>query len=465
MANNTMNFGVDLLPTTTNTFSLGSSDKKWNLYVDKINGDTPKLTGDVTGSASSTGGWSIATTIGPGKVTNDKLANSKITIAGQEVPLGGSLDLSALAHTLSIAEASGTSSISLVANKKYTLTAGGSTYVFTTPSNPEAEKGISLSNNKYGHSNTIDAQTTQALYPIKIDAYGHITSYGNAIVPLTAASTLNATKLSGTIPTSSYTNSRDPGYGKITPANNASIDTALSGNTSAVEASSYSENLKFTAANKWVVLAGTNSGTAGNDELKIAHFVPTSITNTGPTANQTPSYGSTFDIPVIAIDAAGHVTKINTTTVTIPASDNTNAETQLYVNATAGGAYSNAATTNTSTYVHLYDKLGSTYTKRNTLQLTGSGATTVTANNNGVITINSTDADTKNTAGSTNSTSKLYLIGATTQDANPTTNSYQYTYTNNGLLSAPKVGLNLNGTEKAHMEWNNTDQSIDFIFA
>lgn len=75
-----------------------------------------------------------------------------------------------------------------------------------------------------------------------------------------------------------------------------------------------------------------------------------------------------------------------------------------------------------------------------------------------------TTQDTKNTAGSTNSTSKLYLIGATSQAANPTTNSYQYTYTNNGLLSALKVGLNLNGTEKAHLEWNNTDQSIDFVF-
>ena len=76
-----------------------------------------------------------------------------------------------------------------------------------------------------------------------------------------------------------------------------------------------------------------------------------------------------------------------------------------------------------------------------------------------------TTSDTKNTAGSTNNTSKLFLIGATSQAANPTTNSYQYTYTNNGLLSALKLGLNLNGTEKAHLEWNDTDQSIDFIFA
>lgn len=72
--------------------------------------------------------------------------------------------------------------------------------------------------------------------------------------------------------------------------------------------------------------------------------------------------------------------------------------------------------------------------------------------------------NTLNTAGSTNSTSKLFLIGATTQAANPTTNSHQYTYTNNGLLSSTKLGLNASGTEKARLEWNATDNSIDFVF-
>lgn len=46
-----------------------------------------------------------------------------------------------------------------------------------------------------------------------------------------------------------------------------------------------------------------------------------------------------------------------------------------------------------------------------------------------------TISDTKNTAGSTNSTSKLYLIGATSQAANPQTYSNEYLYFNNGLYS------------------------------
>lgn len=49
------------------------------------------LTGDISGSASSTGGWSIATTIGAGRVTNAMLVKSSVTISGKSVSLGGSI--------------------------------------------------------------------------------------------------------------------------------------------------------------------------------------------------------------------------------------------------------------------------------------------------------------------------------------------------------------------------------------
>lgn len=52
------------------------------------------------------------------------------------------------------------------------------------------------------HTNSVTAQTTQAIYPIKIDAQGHISAYGSAVTPLTAASSLDASKLTGTVPTS-----------------------------------------------------------------------------------------------------------------------------------------------------------------------------------------------------------------------------------------------------------------------
>lgn len=96
----------------------------------------------------------------------------------------------------------------------------------------------------------------------------------------------------------------------------------------------------------------------------------------------------------------------------------------------------------------------------------------VTKLNDGIASNSTSLAATANSAlvaakkvASSNSTSKLYLVGATSQSTTGVDSySYQYTYTNNGLLSALKVGLNLNGTEKVHLEWNDTDQSIDFVF-
>ena len=73
--------------------------------------------------------------------------------------------------------------------------------------------------------------------------------------------------------------------------------------------------------------------------------------------------------------------------------------------------------------------------------------------------------DTKNTAGSTNSTDKLFLVGAKSQDNNPQTYSYQYTYTSNGLLSSTYLGLNDTGNEKVRLAWNDDDSSLNFIFA
>lgn len=60
-----------------------------------------------------------------------------------------------------------------------------------------------------------------------------------------------------------------------------------------------------------------------------------------------------------------------------------------------------------------------------------------------------TDTNTKNTAGSTNSSSKLFLIGATTQAANPQTYSHDTAYvgTDGHLYSDSKQVVNLSSTQ------------------
>lgn len=53
MANSHMTFGVDLLPKTTNTYSLGNSNQKWKIYVNSINDVSDLHFTDTTYSAGT----------------------------------------------------------------------------------------------------------------------------------------------------------------------------------------------------------------------------------------------------------------------------------------------------------------------------------------------------------------------------------------------------------------------------
>lgn len=108
-------------------------------------------------------------------------------------------------------------------------------------------------------------------------------------------------------------------YGKITPANSTGVS-ALAGNTTAVEAKAAHENLKLTAANKWLVLAGANVDTAGSDEIKFGH-AHSGVTkgSYGESAKVTlSSTDKNFVLPYITVDEAGHITSASNITVTLP---------------------------------------------------------------------------------------------------------------------------------------------------
>ena len=59
-----------------------------------------------------------------------------------------------------------------------------------------AGTGLSKSGTTLNHSNSVAAQTTQALYPIKIDAQGHISAYGTAVTSLPASDVYSWAKAS-----------------------------------------------------------------------------------------------------------------------------------------------------------------------------------------------------------------------------------------------------------------------------
>lgn len=71
------------------------------------------------------------------------------------------------------------------------------------------------------------------------------------------------------------------------------------------------------------------------------------------------------------------------------------------------------------------------------------------------------NTDTKNTAGSTDTSSKIFLIGATSQASNPQTYSDNQIYATNGQLDANKVRV----AEKVTLQYNSSTESLDFVFA
>ena len=69
--------------------------------------------------------------------------------------------------------------------------------------------------------------------------------------------------------------------------------------------------------------------------------------------------------------------------------------------------------------------------------------------------------DTKNTAGSTDTSNKIYLIGATEQAANPQTYSDNEVYATSGVVTTKSVQV---GGGAATMQYNTTTKAVDFIF-
>lgn len=74
---------------------------------------------------------------------------------------------------------------------------------------------------------------------------------------------------------------------------------------------------------------------------------------------------------------------------------------------------------------------------------------------------NAVFTDTKNTSGSTDTSSKIYLIGATSQATNPQTYSDNQVYALNGLLNGNKVSV----SEKVTLEYNSDTSCLNFVFA
>lgn len=173
-----MNKGVYVKPSTSTIYATN--------YIGNINGfsltGTSGSTYDLNSFITSQFISSITTTGNGNGVTAIGVNNGVMTVTK-----GLTFELAGHTHPLSIAADTGNSQLSMSANTKYKLTAGGSTFIFTTP--PDSDTKVTSSANHYtpatasGQDKTASASGATAAWSIDVvkgvtlntDGKGHVT--------------------------------------------------------------------------------------------------------------------------------------------------------------------------------------------------------------------------------------------------------------------------------------------------
>lgn len=126
--------------------------------------------------------------------------------------------------------------------------------------------------------------------------------------------------------------------------------------------------------------------------------------------------------------------------------------------------YNNANAANTATRA-TQDESGNNIKSSYASSISISDHTITLKNKNGAslgtVTVPDNNTDTKNTAGSTDTSNKIFLVGATSQAANPQTYSDNQIYAMNGQLNGNSMRI----AEKVTMQYNSSTESLDFVFA
>lgn len=316
--------------------------------VDTVRGKVPAINVSVTGSgnAITTGSLSDGTlTLTKGSTFLTGITSSQVTNALGYTPYNSTNPNGYTTNTGTVTK------VTVGSDLKVGTTAGGN---FTT-------------SGTITHANSVTAQTTQAVYPIKIDAQGHISAYGSAVTIPTVPTNISA-----------FTN--DAGY--ITSADVPEGVSAYTGTISAVSttASTGTNNgfargdhvhnitsativsaLGYTPGTSNLALGSTASTAAAGN-----HTHTTSLASSTGTSTVSLSAGSKYQITaggtsVIFTTPSDSDTKVSTAAVTsgttyypVVGSNSTAAATKYYdatgityagTNGTANGTNGNALLT------------------------------------------------------------------------------------------------------------------------
>lgn len=238
--------------------------------------------------------------------------------------------------------------------------------------------------------------------------------------------------------------------GEITPTKSTVADmgaatSSAAGTHGLVPAPAAGDNTKFLRGDKvWATPPNTTYSAGTGLALNGTTF---SLGNSGASAGSygmasatTGNNGTKINIPYITVDSTGRITSISNKEYTSVNTD-TNTTYSAGTGLSLSGTTFNLANSGASagSYGMSAATTGNNGTTINIPYITVDATGRVTSISNKVYTSVNTDTDTKNTAGSTNTTSKIYLIGATSQAANPQTYSHSTCYEQNGDLYDTKL--------------------------
>lgn len=251
--------------------------------------------------------------------------------------------------------------------------------------NLEASRTIAHSVPSGAAATTKGSSTTRYyIKTITTDKFGHVTGVttGNETVTDTHYTSKNVVGTSTA--TANTTTALTNGNVYLNSVENGAVTSAhkISGSGAATVTTDTSGNIVITATN-----TDTKVTSAAN------HYTPTADSSSALSVDASSTTAATWNSTSLVTgvnlqrDAKGHVTGVTVDSIKMPANPNSNYTTHLY--AGASGTAANSATSNGATYLKLYDNS----TARESHLIKGTGATTVTSDASGNITINSAAAN------------------------------------------------------------------------
>ena len=283
------------------------------------------------------------------------------------------------------------------------------------------------------------------LYKVTVDSSGHVSS-------ATAVAKSDITGLGIPGQDTTYSAATQSAAGLMTADDKKKLDgidtnankythPTTSGNKHIPSGGSSGQILRWSADGTAVWGADTNTTYSADTGIKLngttfQHTNAVTAATAQGSATKTLTWGGTFTIPTVTYDAQGHITAKGTTTMTMPSNPNSDTHyTAKNIVGASNSAKANAAATNGNVFLNLIEN----DTVRSAHKIVGSGATTVTSDANGVITISSTDNNTVYTHPThTAYTSGLYKI---------TTNSYGHVTAATAVTKADITGLGIPGSD------------------